>query len=363
MLIPRGEHDENEHRGESGKTVVAQSGQEVERPSSAPKPPPTVGSPDRIRDVLQKGKTYEVTTALELVSPVRDKEWGLQKSVNLAYRAETRMLRTIEENDGSRVVELREILDAQAVKVVSQVEVRFVFTEPGSILLGGIVGLLDLTGAGGAATSLAASTIEYICEGYQAGIKQVVNEENTRVRAIANSLRGKKVRMTFIDGQGVVKVEPVDCQLTAEERDFLMASAVVSDAHLLPNVHSKPGDRWEVDGSAFSDFLPPSWHGVPRGSITIERQEDFEEGGNKYALLHCARGTLLVDATDQSRTRLARLTPRGKLKYNITKGHVESAELTALGSIEEASRDHLLFETRFEAQPEVQITYACTIVN
>jgi hypothetical protein len=70
-----------------------------------------------------------------------------------------------------------------------------------------------------------------------------------------------------------------------------------------------------------------------------------------------------VNATDQTRTRLATLTPQGELKYNITKGHIESATLTAEASITEASRDHLLFEARFETQPKFQSTYSCRMLD
>jgi len=51
------------------------------------------------------------------------------------------------------------------------------------------------------------------------------------------------------------------------------------------------------------------------------------------------------------------------LQKGKTNEVITTAELTAVGSMEEASRDHLLFEARFETQPKVRLTYFCRIVN
>lgn len=338
-------------------TAVDKPG-EVAKPAKPAEPPP-VGNPRRLRDVLQPGKTYRVTSTMVLNAPVRDKEWGFERSVYLAYRVETVMNRFIEANDGHRVVERRTIEAAQLVKATSTVQIRFEYTAPGSLLIGG----LDLLLTGGQILLAAPAVIEPLCAGAAAAMEAQLNEQNTKVRAMLDSLSGKTVRMVFEDGKGVTSLEPIDCSLTEEERDFLFASAVVLDAYLLPDVESKPGDSWQVPGEAFSDLMPPSWRGAPKGSVTVRREEDFQRGGKLYARLRCEGGRVWIDATDVSRARLAQLVPRGQVIYNITDGHVESAELRATASIEEASRDHLLFETRFETQPELQLTYACQIVG
>lgn len=338
---------------------VARSGERVTRPREVSPPPPMVGRPERIQDVLQEGKTYEVITTAEIYGPVREKEWGFQTTVYLAYRAEMQMRRTIEKNDGRQVIELRTIVNARMIKATSTVEVRFAPTEPGFLVLG----FLDLLLTGGRIMALASQVIAPVCSGMESAVQQRINDQNTRVKAMLDSLSGKTVRITYEDGKGVVELQPVDCDLTKEERDFLFASAVITDAYLLPNKESKPGDVWEVDGAAFTDLLPPSWRGRARGKISIKRGDDFEENGKKYARLTCYYGTIEIDATDQSSARLGSLTPRGDLKYNITDGHIESADLKAEGSIEQASRDHLLFETRFETSPEVRLTYFCHIIN
>ena len=346
--------------GTGQEKPVVQAGQTVSRPPQSPPPPPQIGRPDRIRDVLQEGKTYEVTTTADLTAPVRDKDWGIETIVHLAYRAEVCFHRKIEKNDGRQVVELRHIQSARMLKATSTVKIDCLWTKPALLVLGFLERYLGGTGE---VTAVSAALLDKIFTVGNWAAQATLNEQNTKVKAMLDSLEGKSVRITYEDGRGVVSLVPVGCTLTEEERDFLFASAVVTDAFLLPDKASKPGDEWEVDGGAFVDFLPPSWRGVTSGKVWIRRERDFEENGQKYALLRCYRGTLRVNATDQTRTRLGTLTPRGELKYNITKGHIESATLTAEASITEASRDHLLFEARFETQPKFQSTYSCRMLD
>ncbi|MGB4728299.1 MAG: hypothetical protein WBH86_12925, partial [Thermogutta sp.] len=55
----------------------------------------------------------------------------------------------------------------------------------------------------------------------------------------------------------------------------------------------------------------------------------------------------------------ADVTPRGELYYNITDGYIDRAELRARASVEDVSTDHLLFESRFQTAPEMEIQYTC----
>ncbi len=149
-------------------------------------------------------------------------------------------------------------------------------------------------------------------------------KENAKVRAVTNSLRGKKgaddIQPT---SQGVVSVEPVGCELTAEERGFFDGLPLWFLTHTCyPMCCSKPGDKWEVDGSAFSDFLPPSRHGVPGGSIIIERAGGFSKTrGSQYALLRCPCGNAAGGRDRPQPDPIGSASaPRGVLKYDVTKG-------------------------------------------
>jgi hypothetical protein len=277
--------------------------------------------------------------------------------VHMVYRAETLMHRQIEKNDGKRIVEVRTFVDCKAVKVTSTVEISFRNLAPGLMFLSNLF-LGDNTLVGTAV----ALGLDAVRGWITHGIQRELDARNTKVRGAIDGLTGKKVRIVFEDGKGVVELTPIDCSLTKEQQDFLLAAAVVTDAYWLPDVESRPGQTWSVPGEALSDLVPPSWKAVPEGSLTIRRERDFERDGKQYALLRLERGSVTVNATDARRSRLGSLTPEGSLEYNITDGHVSKAELTAKGSIQEVSRDHLLFESRFEAAPKVRMTYSCRIL-
>jgi hypothetical protein len=196
-------------------------------------------------------------------------------------------------------------------------------------------------------------------EAGQAAVEQTVS----KAVGMIDSLEGKKVRITYVDGEGVESVESVACSLDEAERDYLKGLALLSDCYILPDVQSKPGSFWDVEAAALVDLLPPTWRGRPSGVVTITRGQDFREKGKTFASLEMSRGTFRVNASDNSRRRLGDVTPRGKLSYNIDDGYVQSATLTATGRLEDVSTDHLLFETRLQSSPKLEIRYLCTILD
>lgn len=192
--------------------------------------------------------------------------------------------------------------------------------------------------------------------------KQQVDETNMKAKAMVESLEGKQFRVVYEDGKGVVELTPVNCDLTEEERDFLMGLSVVSDAYLLPDEQSRVGDTWSVPAEALVEFLPPDWHGRPRGQVIIRRVKDFKQGDHQYARLEIASGSLEVVATDSAEERIGAFTPRGWLEYNITQGHVAKAEWRGTANMHRVSRNHLLFEARFQAALQFWQTYSCKLL-
>ena len=89
--------------------------------------------------MLQVGKTYRVVVKARLKARVEDKAWGARKIVNLAYAAEMAADRTIESNDGRKVVERRHYVTARNVKVLCDLEdITIDLGPPGVLMLGGL---------------------------------------------------------------------------------------------------------------------------------------------------------------------------------------------------------------------------------
>jgi hypothetical protein len=328
-------------------------------PAPPPPPPKRIGNPERIREVLQVGKTYESTLKVGLQASVLDADWGVRKTVTLNYVVENRTRRKVERNDGQTIVVLFHVVESRVVKLLSEVDISFDLGQPGIRLLAALDGWLT-AGQGTAVAIAVAPLAEMILnEAGQAAVEQTVS----KAVGMIDSLEGKKVRITYVDGEGVKSVEPVACSLDEAERDYLKGLALLSDCYILPDVQSKPGSFWDVEAAALVDLLPPTWRGRPSGVVTITRGQDFREKGKTFASLEMSRGTFRVNASDNSRRRLGDVTPRGKLSYNIDDGYVQSATLTATGRLEDVSTDHLLFETRFQSSPKLEIRYLCTILD
>jgi len=339
-------------------TPVVAEGQTIRRselpaPPESPKP---VGDPDRIRQTLQAGKTYQVVIKAGLDARVEDKAWGIKEVVSLAYAAEMEVDRTVESNDGKRVVELRHFVTSRNVKLLCNVEgVTIDLGLPGVLLLGA----LETLQPGAGAVAVAAKPVAESLLGL--GAEAVARSRVTKAVAHVDTLSGKKVRITYVDGVGVEAIEPVGCSLTAEERDFAFGTAILSDCYILPDVTLAPGKTWQVDGAQLAGLLDPSLRGRPTGRVVIAREADSEQGGKRSATLRVKGGTMLINSSDESTRRIGSFTPEGTLRFSLADGYVDRATLTGRFVLESVSTDHILFETSFRSRPTLQIDYACTI--
>lgn len=335
-----------------GQTVTRE---ELPKPPEKPKP---VGNPDRIKEVLQPGKVYRVVLKVGLDSKVVDRDWGIEAVVNVAYAAEMELNRTIESNDGGKIVELRKFEAARNAKLLSKVEsLRVDLGLPGTLILGALSTWAPETLA-------VVSTVQPVAELIlKAGFQQHLNDDNAKAFAYVDGLKGKSVRITYIDGIGVSEITPLGCTLTEDERDFIFTTAILSDCYLLPDVKIEPGKTWKVDGAQFAGMIDPSLHASPKGEITVEREGDVTENNKQYAKLRVKSGSLLLDTSDSSTRRMGTFLPKGTLRYSITDGFVTQADLTGEMSIERVSKDHILFETSFRSRPTLHVSYWCGILR
>lgn len=324
-----------------------------------PEPPKPVGDPRRIKEILQLGKTYEATVKIGLDTAVLDKDWGVREECCLNYVFESRVRRTVEHNDGKTLRLRYHVVESRAVKLLSTAQVRFDLGPRGTSVLRG----LDQWLLGGVGEPVVMATLDAVYPLLDKGTRELLEQEKNQVRAMADSLEGKQFRVTYVDGQGVTEIAPIDCQLTDDERNYLEGLSVLADCYFLPDVESRPGEYWDVEAHVFMHLLPSSWRGRPRGVVTVERSKDYHQGDSQYAVLKIDRGSFQVNASDATGRRLGSLTPRGELHYNISAGFVEKAEFSAKGQIEEVSTDHLLFEARFETTPSVEIQYHCRVLG
>lgn len=324
--------------------------------TSAYTPPNTINNPNRIKETLQQGKTYRVVLKVGIDSRAEDKDWGIKQVTNLAYVGEMVVNRTIENNDGTRVVELRHFEASRSVKLLCAVEdVSIELGMPGGLLLAA----LEVYVPGSTKIVLTAKPIAEAI--MAAGAQAFADEASAKAFGHVDSLTGKQVRITYVDGVGVESIEAVSGSLSPDEKDLVAASAVLSDYYLFPELEIEAGGTWTVDGKEFTGFLDPSLRGVTSGQVTIRRTSNHTQGGKDYANLSLDDGYLSINRSDNATKRVGTFTPGGTMNYSLTDRVVETASLTGDITLEEVSQDHLLFEASHKVQPKVTINYSCRI--
>lgn len=345
-------------RAEQGRGVA--SGETASRKElpNPPKPPQKpVADPDRIKQALQAGKTYQSLLKVGLTSRVEDKDWGTRAIITIVYAGEMELKRKIESNDGQRIVEVRTFEVARNTKLLTETEsVSIELGVPGMLMLGAIeINWPGTTAAVMAIKPLAESVIGV-------GVNAVIADQAAKAKAHVESLQGKTVRIVYVDGVGVDSVTPINCDLDDSERDFVFTTAVLSDCYILPEIKNKPGSKWKVDGTQFAGFIDPSWRGIPEGDIWIVREANESKGGKDYALLRIEDGFVRLNASDDRRRRMGTFTPLGQMRFCLTDRQVETAELECRVTKEEISKDHILFESRFKETPTMKVSYFSQIL-
>ena len=172
-------------------------------------------------------------------------------------------------------------------------------------------------------------------------------DQSAKAFVEVDRLSGKKVRLTYVDGKGVVKVQPVKGELSAAERDFLMASVLVSDSLIVPDADIKIGNRWSVDGSNFGNLMDPGLLARTSGEVVLERAPDHIIGGKATRHIKVAGGRILFDDSDPKVGRVGHFDAEGSSLYFSPEDQVIiQARLKGQAQLEKFSKDHLLFEAR-----------------
>jgi hypothetical protein len=334
--------------------VVAVSGEkakreDAERPPPAPKPVKT----DRLTGAAQPGKTYAMVLKGSADSRGTNRSWGETLVVYVQWVFECAIDRSIESNDGNRIVEVRHFKTVRSARVDSKIEeIGFDFGWPGELVLG----CLDTVVPG---SSVVLESLAPIAKELAKDQHQRFLDEQAKVSGAVDSLSGKRFRLTFENGKGVTQLEPIGCDLTDDERDFLLATAVLADCFIMPDLEGKIGAVWTVDAQNLAGLIDPSLRGQTSGSITVERKENSTAGSHQAAQLEITQGRVVIDSTTPEKYDIGTFSPRGTLLFDLEDQFVTSAELNGNISIENCSRDHILYETSFRAKPQLKITYSC----
>jgi len=318
----------------------------------------------RIQETYRPGAHYHVLLKAALKSRASLKDWGIIQDMNLNYAGEAEVFRTIETNDGTTMVETREFRRVRNLSLFCGLDdVRLDIGPVGDFLLGALEGWADIPP--GVLMSLDGRSLKTVLDNIPAlkqWTDQIYTDSAAKGIAYIDDLQGKKVRIRYQNGQGVVELTPIDCSLTPDEQSFFFDTACISDPYLFPNLDSKEGDSWTINGADLMPLIDPSLKSTVTGKLTVRRGKNVGDATHPAASLRLEEGVLDLQSTDEKSETRGHWEPRGDLIYSFADRVVTQANLGGTFVIDTHSTDHILFEARQTVEPVYQITYSCEVV-
>lgn len=342
---------------------------------SPPRAPAAVNQPERIRQYLRPGKTYRTHVKGTLNIRAVDQELLANVVVTLNYAFEAHIDREIESNDGRTVVEVRHFRDVRAVKIGCALEgVKLDPGPVGSALLDGLslIGPLDIAKKAFVGANLLTQFVTKL-PWVKGSLQRVLaNKHQIAAVALVDQLTGKSVRLVYVDGQGVTRLEAVRGMITPADRDLHMASVLVSDCLIIPDVNIPVGVRWPVEGNSFTSLFDLALRARLDGELSLERTPDYlvkvtlpdgtvQQKFCKRVRVVDGQCTLLDEANPTQ--KIGYIEPRGDLDYDPETQLIIQAKFEATGEIQRFSRNHLLFTAKQMRQPTLKMIYTCIPID
>lgn len=318
---------------------------------------------NRIAMTYKKGKTYKtkIKTSIETRGSYQD--WGITTEMNMFFLGEFEFMRDIEENDGNRMVVMQEFTKLECIELFTKVDSI-------SLNLGNVAHtVLDLAGATidipPGSSRVATDQLNKILASdmVKSELAKAIRDDAAQLFTEIDSLNGKKCRIVYENGKGVVSVQPIGCTLTNDEYTFIMDMAMMSDVYIMPEEECNEGDTWEIRGEDFLPIIDPSLRASLSGTLTARRGKDGGDSRKPTGIIKLERGMLEMRDRDEGMEVAARWAPRGDLEYSFSDQIITSGRLGGDLSIVSRSLDHIVFEMRNVVTPKYEITYHCEILE
>jgi hypothetical protein len=337
-----------------------------------PPPPPPVKDEVRVREELAQGATYQVNTRMAFSMRGTDTDWAIATAtITVNYWADAEILRKIERNDGKTIVEERTFKKIKSGKLETNlVDVRIELGTTGDFLLGGVLFLQPeaLPFVAGVknfvqgpalrkvlgATGLAQTVIDHVMSG----------DEGVKVITKVSEMEGKVVRLTYRnDRDGEILIEPVRGGLTNEQRRYLASSVLLADSLIFPDVEVRRGENWQVNAMYFIGLIDPSLMTRPEGTLTLQRgSEEKAVPGVKGRCVPIVvvDGEMSFRESNSTSDRVGNFRPTsGEMFYSPEDHIIVEGHMKGRGKLNIRAEHHLLFETRSEREPDLDIHYTC----
>lgn len=332
-----------------------------------------------LKNVRREGKTYVSTALGNLTGRAAKKDWGIKGIANFNYMWGVQSTSYIEKNDGTTIVEVRSFDKVAETVTVNDVGVSLDLPDEVAANLDFLFNLASETLVGvpvGPWVSIINKRTLKIPD----GVMDIMHRHNILPADVDPNqmagkmtmftqpkgkylLEGKKVRITFIDGQGIVSIEPLGCELTDSEVEVIKRSNFVMDHYVMPDREVAVDESWKVPGNVFGGVVDPRLTGKLDGEVTITRKDDIPLENSDYARrLAISGGKIQFVSQENNGRRVGKLTNiTGSSIIPASHNVVTKAELSGVAEYDEVSTNHLLFEARMTVKPTFKVKYECQV--
>lgn len=349
-----------------------------------------VNQPEYLQNVRMEGKTYHSRVMGKVEGKASKKDWGIRGSAYFTYVYGVESIGKIQKNDGVTIIEERTFSNVAEDVLVSRYDIGFELPpelQTGinffCATIGGMFGGDTVTGADAGwevgetiNTFISEIRIPFTDQMFsklrsdgmlppELDPERIKNElmmftkaKNTRI------LEGKKVKITFKDGQGITRIDPIKCELSQQEVDVIKRTNYVMDHYLFPDQKVAPDSTWDVDGDVFAGFLDPRLHGRVGGKVTVKRVSDFGNQVMGYSKrLRLEKGNIsFTDNSSEGQAITGQLSGiKGLCTIPDKYGVITNATMTGTMVYKNVSTDHLLFEAEMTVTPTFEISYECSV--
>ena len=341
--------------------VAARAGQVVS-PSElgiSRQPVRPLGDAELVKRLRPAGRSYSIVLKGGLTASALDLDYGvpdISSFVRLAYVFEVLAEGTIESNDGRRITEVIRFEKVRAIKLLSEVEDLAIDQQKPQVPL--LETLAPWEPFSGNQAVDPRPVIEATIREHD---RPRIERAGAKAFMHTDSLSGKTVRITYLDGVGVESLEPIGCSLTLLDCCYLSSTPVLADGFLLPDGGSAEGDGWHVDASQLTWFFDASIRPVPSGQAMVRRGKDRRDGSFPDAELTLSSDCLSLPSLRPSPSYCVLSQLEGTLRYSVGDQYVRTAVFRASIDIQTRAVDHLLAYVRFERTPTLLISYHCRL--
>jgi hypothetical protein len=348
---------------------------------------PAVNEPDKILNVRRPGHVYETEVIGQLSGEGSSKDWGMKGDVKFRMTYSLKSIGEVESNDGRTIVELRRFKYSEAL-TLDPVRAGLDLSEGQAWMISAVVGGLGeflTSGTTGGTQVLAVRTaidtvngrmFEIPPEGLKAmatvakwtGLSSMDLEKGLKVvlpRPEFGILDGKTVRLTFEDGKGITRIEPVGCSISPQEELNITRANNLSDHYIFPDRTRAVGQAWEVPADNLGSLVDPRLRGtIVSRPIRLKRTDDTtdDKGGRVLNVSIDGEQKITMSKTGEGREVTGEMNvTEARFELQDSAGVVTSASASGTVEYRERTTDHLLFGAEIRGRPSFEVFVRTTV--